>query len=201
MAALVNHIRYNTLPSLDEASVSCQALSVDDIVNGPVRNVFLKYAVHTTFCLYLMHRHHSVKADETVVKVEGTAHMMNSQTIKDIASFGNKVVPTIWMTSGGQVLPMEAVMSVPVDAFVLELLSVLTLNRLGGLFGIDTIAKSAWTEMSIGDASVVVPSNASDSYDHDKFIPVAFTFDEENPKFKIHGKYGKGEHKHSSKPK
>ncbi|TAQ85578.1 hypothetical protein B7494_g6089 [Chlorociboria aeruginascens] len=68
------------------------------------------------------------------------------------------------------------------------------------LFGIDTIAKDAWTEMSIGDASVVVRSNDSDGYDQDKFIPVAVTFDKKNPKFKIHGKCGKGEHKHSSKP-
>jgi hypothetical protein len=55
--------------------------------------------------------------------------------------------------------------------------------------------------MSIGDASVVVPSNDSDGYDQDKFILVAFTFDEENPKFKVHGRCGKDEHKHSSKPK
>jgi hypothetical protein len=53
--------------------------------------------------------------------------------------------------------------------------------------------------MSIGDASVVVPSN-DDAYDQGKFIPVAFTFDEEEPKFKTHGKCSKGQHKHTSKP-
>lgn len=54
-----------------------------------------------------MHRHHSVKADEAIIKVEGTAHAMNYQTINDIVSFGNKIVPTTWMTSDNQVLPME----------------------------------------------------------------------------------------------
>jgi hypothetical protein len=41
----------------------------------------------------------TLSADEVVVKAEGTAHLMNSQAIKDIISFGNKVVPTTWMTS------------------------------------------------------------------------------------------------------
>lgn len=48
------------------------------------------------------------------------------------------------------------------------------------------MAKGVWTEMGIGDASVVVPS--IDTYDQDKFIPVAFMFDKENPRFKVHGK-------------
>jgi hypothetical protein len=83
----------------------------------------------------------------------------------------------------------------------LDFLSVLALNRCNGLFGINTIAKGAWTKMSIGDASVMMPSNNSDGYNQNKFIPVAFTFNEKNPKFRVHGKCGKGEHKHSLKPK
>lgn len=89
----------------------------------------------------------------------------------------------------------------PAPAFVSDFVSVLALNGCKGLFGIDTIARDAWTEMSVGDASVVVPSNDSDGYDHDKFIPVAFAFDEENAKFKVHGKCGKGGNRHTSKPK
>jgi hypothetical protein len=50
---------------------------------------------------------HNVGADEAVVKVEGTAHLMDGQAVKDIVSFGNKVVPTTWMVSSGKVLPME----------------------------------------------------------------------------------------------
>jgi len=50
-------------------------------------------------------------------------------------------------------------------AFILDFLSVLAVNGCGGLFGIDTIAKGAWSEMKVGDASVVVPSNNSDGYD------------------------------------
>jgi hypothetical protein len=84
------------------------------------------------------------------------------------------------------------------SAFLSDFLSVLALNGCDGLFGIDTIAKVAWSEISIGDASVVVPSNDSDGFNQDKFIPVAFVFDEK-PKFRVHGKYGK-DHKHSSKP-
>ena len=96
--------------------------------------------------------------------------------------------------------PTRTATPAPTPAFVLDFLSVLALNGCDALFGIDTIAKGAWTEMSIGDASVVVPSNDSDAYDQDKFIPVAFTFDEEKSKFKVHGRCGKGEHKHTSKP-
>ena len=81
----------------------------------------------------------------------------------------------------------------------MDFLSVLASNGCDGLFGIDTIAKDDWCEMSIGEASVVVPCNDSDGYDQDKFIPVAFAFNEK-PKFRVHGKCGKGGHKHSSKP-
>jgi hypothetical protein len=84
-----------------------QALSVDDIINSPIRDVFLKHGAHIALCLYLQYRHYTVSADEAVVKVEGTAYLMNSQAVKDIISFGNKVVPTTWMTSGGEVLPIE----------------------------------------------------------------------------------------------
>jgi len=43
-------------------------------------------------------------------------------------------------------------------AFLLDRLSVLVSNQCSGLFGIDTIAKGAWSEMKISDASVVVLS-------------------------------------------
>ena len=91
-------------------------------------------------------------------------------------------------------------MPTPTPAFLLDFHSVLALNGCDDLFGIDTIEKSAWVEMKIGDASVVVPTNDSDSYDHGKFIPVAFAFDEEKPNFKVHGKCG-ANHSHSAKPK
>jgi len=84
-----------------------QAPFVDDIINGPIRDVFLKHDAHLALCLYLQHRHHTVCADKAVVKVEGTAHLMDCQAVEDIVSLGNQVVPTTWMTSNGNVLPME----------------------------------------------------------------------------------------------
>ncbi|XDG01789.1 hypothetical protein ABKA04_001404 [Annulohypoxylon sp. FPYF3050] len=205
MAAVVNQICYNNLPSLEEANISHQALSAD-VINGPIRDVFLKHSAHLTFCLYLQHRHHTLAANEAVVKVEGTAHLMDDQAMKDIISFGNKVVPTTWMTSGSEVLPMEFTTALaladtpaPSAEFVQEFLSTLSNNKCENLFGIDTLAANSWSELKIGDASVVVPSNDEGTYDQDKFIPVAFAFDEEKPKFKVHGKCGK-DHKHTSKP-
>ncbi|KAM0425043.1 hypothetical protein ACHAPT_009844 [Fusarium lateritium] len=186
--------------------IFAQTPLVDDIINGPIRDVFLMHAAQLKLCLYLQHRHHTVGADEAVVKVEGTAHLMDGQAMKDIISFGNKVVPTTWMTSGGKVLPMEfaavpatTTTAAPTPAFLADFLSVLTSNGCDGLFGIDTIARGDWSEMKIGDASVVVPSNDSNGFDKDKFIPVAFAFDEQKSTFRVHGKCGK-DHKHSSKP-
>jgi hypothetical protein len=44
---------------------------------------------------------------------------MDGQAVKDIISFGNKVVLTTWMTSNGKVLPMEfAVVSVVYIVFL-----------------------------------------------------------------------------------
>jgi hypothetical protein len=63
------------------ARMLVQAPSIDDIINGPIRDVFLKHAAHLTLCLYLQHRHHTVGADEAVVKVEGTAHLMDGQAV------------------------------------------------------------------------------------------------------------------------
>ena len=76
-------------------------------MNGPIRDVFLKHAANLAFCLYLQHRHHSVGVNEAVVKVEGTAHLMDGQALEDLISFGNKVVPTTWMATGGKMVPME----------------------------------------------------------------------------------------------
>lgn len=90
-----------------------QVPPIQDIINGPIRDVFLKHAAHLAFCLYLQHRHHTVGADEAVVKVEGTAHLMDGQAVKDIVSFGNTIVPTTWMASGGKILPMEFASSLP----------------------------------------------------------------------------------------
>ena len=38
---------------------------------------------------------------------------MDAQAISDIVSFGNKVIPTTWMVSGGQMFPMEFAGSLP----------------------------------------------------------------------------------------
>lgn len=110
MTALVDHVPYNGLPS-PVRSVLTHVHPVfntdrSDAYTGPIREVFLKHAANLTLCLYLQHRHHTVGTDEAVVKVEGTAHLMGSQAVKDIVS-GNKVVPTTWMASGGKMLPME----------------------------------------------------------------------------------------------
>ncbi|KFX94723.1 hypothetical protein V490_04216 [Pseudogymnoascus sp. VKM F-3557] len=206
MATLVNYVNYNNLPSLEEANISRQVSSVDDIINGPIRDVFLKHAANLTLCLYLQHRHHTISANEAIVKVEGTAHLMDSEAVGDIVSFGNRVVPTTWMASNGQILPMEfgvlpsqADAHAPTPAFVKEFLSVLASNGCDNLFGIDTIAKDSWSEMKIGDSSVVVPSNGSND-DDENFIPVAFSFEREEPKFKVHGRCKKT-HTHTSKPK
>ncbi|KAG6017605.1 hypothetical protein E4U43_000738 [Claviceps pusilla] len=205
MATGIDSVQYNNLSSLEEANQSLKALPVN-IINGPIRDVFLKYAADLTFCLYLQHRHHTVAANEAVVKVEGTAHLMDDQTINDIISFGNRVVPTTWMTACNKVLPMEfAAIPASVDSpvpsaeFIHEFLSVLASNGCEGLFGIDTLAKHNWSEMKIGDASVVVPSKDGETYDQEKFIPVAFAFDKDKPQFRVHGKCGT-DHKHTSKP-
>ncbi|EHK25425.1 uncharacterized protein TRIVIDRAFT_198390 [Trichoderma virens Gv29-8] len=107
MAAVVDPLRYNNLVSLGEADAARQAPFVDDTINGPIRDVFIKHGVQDIFCLYLQHRHHTIDEGQAVVKVNGTAHLMNGQAMNDIVAFGNKIVPTTWMTSGDEVIPME----------------------------------------------------------------------------------------------
>lgn len=83
--------------------------------------------------------------------------------------------------------------------FIKDIQAVLTAKNVEGLFGIDTLAKTDWSEMKIGNASAVVPRNASGNYDKDEFVTVAFAFDEKEPKYQVHSKCGK-DHKHTSKP-
>ena len=206
MNAFVDHVQYNELSSLGEVAFISHNQNVIDIINGPIRDAFLKHAVHNAFCLYLQHHHHAIAAQETVVKVNGTAHLMHNEDIKDITSCDNKVLPTTWMTTGDKLLPMECTVlpndetyPEPSSAFVADFLTVLAVNGCTGLFCIDTLASSNWSEIKIGDASVVVPSNDEERHDNDEFIPVAFAFDEKTPDFKVHGRCVV-EHKHTTKP-
>ncbi|KAJ9634517.1 hypothetical protein H2199_008974 [Coniosporium tulheliwenetii] len=190
------------------SAAGAKALSADNIINGPIRDVFVNHNAHQSFWLYVQHGHHTVGSNETVVKVNGTAHMMDTHAVEAIISFGNKVVPTTWMASGGEMRPMEfalvpaaTVTCPPTPAFLSDFLSVLAINRCDEIFGIDTIAKGgAWIEMKIGEASVTVPMNDGDCDNQEEFIAVAFIFDKEKPEFRVHGRCGK-DHKHTTKPK
>lgn len=98
------------------------------------------------------------------------------------------------MTSG-----LRADTPVPDPSFLADFQNVLVANKCDGLFGIDTVANETWSELKIGDASVVVPDNDSNDSDREKFIPVALAFDGEKPGFKVHGRCKKT-HRHKSTP-
>ncbi|KAK0614924.1 3-hydroxybutyryl-CoA dehydratase [Bombardia bombarda] len=199
--ALVDFSRYNDLPSLEEANAHRQTEGVEDVI-GRLREVFIRHGAHNAFTLYLAHRHHQVSEDEAVVKVHGTAHLMSGQDMRDIQAVGNKIVPTTWM--GSEMLPMEFA-AVPDSedlplldpSFAAEVASALSMAGFDGLFGIDTLEKEDWSELKIGNASVVVPSNGNERAD--AYIPVAFAFDETSAGFRVHGKCSK-QHRHTSKP-
>ena len=46
-----------------------QAHHIDEIVSGPVRDVFIRHNAQRVFSLYLSHRHHQVAREEAVAKV------------------------------------------------------------------------------------------------------------------------------------
>ncbi|KAI4239783.1 MAG: hypothetical protein LQ349_000091 [Xanthoria aureola] len=199
---LIDNQHYNELPSLETANTRRQAQHIDHLIRGPLRDVFIKYGAQNAFALYLQHRHHRLGRNETVVKVHGTAHLMNDEDIVDIGTIGNKIIPATWM--GRDMLAIEFAIA-PTSAntpvippqFIAELDHILTLSDCKGLFGIDTLADDDWTELTVGNASVVVPSNGQER--EEAYIPVAFAFDDRKPGFRVHGKCGK-DHKHTSKP-
>ncbi|UKZ75284.1 hypothetical protein TrVFT333_002960 [Trichoderma virens FT-333] len=161
MAAVVDPLRYNNLVSLGEADTARQAPFVDDTINGPIRDVFIKHGVQDIFCLYLQHRHHTIDEGQVVVKVNGTAHLMNGQAMNDIVAFGNKSFSLHLSCLLIKFLLIRELQSAesrcPEPDFVKELVSVLASNGCNDMFGIDTMAEGPWTEMSIGSASVMVP--------------------------------------------
>lgn len=71
-------------------------------------------------------------------------------------------------------------------------------NKCEDMFGIGTLAQSPWSELKIGDASVVVPCTGSMEDNDDKYIPVAFAFSEDKPAYVVHGRCG-SDHKHTGK--
>ncbi|KAI4184372.1 MAG: hypothetical protein LQ346_006128 [Caloplaca aetnensis] len=234
---LIDNTHYNELPSLETAYTRRQAKHIDNLIQGPLRDVFIKYGAQKTFALYLQHRHHRLGRNDAIVKVHGTAHLMNEEDIVDIEAMGNKIIPATWM--GKDMLAMEyavaptsyarhsfflpqvatfnplpatwlvtltCVVLFPWDRanpavipphFIAELDHVLTLSDCKGLFGIDTLAEDEWSELTVGNASVVVSSNGNER--EEAYIPVAFAFDDRKPGFRVHGKCGK-DHKHTSKP-
>lgn len=57
--------------------------------------------------LSLHHRHHDVAPGGPVVKVEGTAHMMDKDIIQSLVELGMSFVPATWMIIEGKAEPME----------------------------------------------------------------------------------------------
>ncbi|QDS71792.1 hypothetical protein FKW77_009411 [Venturia effusa] len=198
---------YNELPSLLEADMHRQMTCGNGLLNGPVKDLFENHGVEKDYCLYLQHRHHTLAANEVIAKVEGTGHKMVVQTVEEIRKLGNKIAPTTWMSRDSKMLPMELSIldeekrtppTPPMD-FVKELLNWLDSNGCQDLFGLATRAKYNWTEITIGDSSVVVPSKDNDAQNVPDFIATAFAFDKSNPYFIVHGKCKK-DHSHDRKP-
>lgn len=70
--------------------------------------MFLKHGCEKQFCIFLQHAHHFLSDGETVVKVAGTAHVMDDGIVNEIKTLGNQVVPTTWMSNNsGGFSPME----------------------------------------------------------------------------------------------
>lgn len=132
MTLLVEPSLYNGLPTLEEAEdkirvrfpalfMKChydsvnhliilwvpKAIPFDDQLNGPIRDVFLKHGCQEHFCVCLQHAHHLIRDGEAVVKLAGTAHIMNRQAMDEIINLGNKIAPTTWMTAESGIAPME----------------------------------------------------------------------------------------------
>lgn len=79
----------------------------DGLLDGPIKDLFVKYSVQDDYCLYPQHRHHTLGPNEVIAKVEGTGHKMLAQTVDEIRTFGNKVATTTWMSRNSKMLPME----------------------------------------------------------------------------------------------
>jgi hypothetical protein len=80
---------------------------------------------------------------------------------------------------------------------IADLTNVLASNGCKRLFSIDILAEEDWTELTIGNACAVVPSDGRER--EEAYIPVAFAFDDKTPSFRVHGKCSSN-HKHTSKP-
>ena len=60
-----------------------------------------------TFCLYLLHRHGKLDANEAIVRIGTSWAKMNQQAAeKDYSDFGN-LYPTTWMTRESSMVPVE----------------------------------------------------------------------------------------------
>jgi len=86
--------------------------------------------------------------------------------------------------------------AVPALEFMEEFSAALASSGCAGMFGLDTISRNSWAEMTVGNASVVVRSTGDE---HEDFVSVALEFDSEQPRFRVHGKC-KSNHKHTTKP-
>lgn len=95
----------------------------------------------------------------------------------------------------------------PSPGLINDIKSILASHGYEGLFGINTREKEDWAEITIDNASVVVPHSQvgteggveAEPAATPAYIPVAFVFDDQRRGFRVHGKCGK-DHKHTSKP-
>ncbi|KAF4447922.1 3-hydroxybutyryl- dehydratase [Fusarium albosuccineum] len=109
--AVTPHL-YNQLPTLQEAEdkvkrVTTKSIPFENLLNGPIRDVFLKHGCEKAFCAFLQHAHHHLEEGEAIVKVNDTGHLMNQQAMNDLVLASNKIVPTTWMVTIDGIAPME----------------------------------------------------------------------------------------------
>jgi hypothetical protein len=169
--------KYDALRPLRESEDLFRKARVDELLNTKVCDLFLKYNIHETYGVSLLHRHFDMDAGEKLVE-NGSVSAPWAYHQPDDDLYGGSVVPRSWMFSDGALYPYEfgynsrlsqAYPSMPINNDFLaefhELLEEHHLTDILGLTSVSPLAPGSMKYEKTWGRAMVVFTMAEDALD------------------------------------
>ncbi|PUU77178.1 hypothetical protein B9Z19DRAFT_1128629 [Tuber borchii] len=160
------------LHNIDEAYRRLEEKTVSKEMLGEVRSLFIRYGVHRTLGIMVLHKHFDMTPEEKLVEFGNVSTPWLVPEANGDSVFGGKVVPRSWAFSSGHLYPIEFGFNPPTvenfpkmsfdQDFVVGLYGLLVGLGIGDLVGLTMLREDIHDmpygiEKTVGRVSITLP--------------------------------------------